>query len=774
MRIYALTIFLSAFLLFQVEPIIAKYILPWFGGGASVWTACLLFFQLLLLAGYLYAHLVGSRLRARSQVMVHLALVAGCGALMGVLATIWTSPIMPNASWRPRTTEFPILQILQTLVVSVGLPYFVLATTAPLLQSWFARTTTASPYRLYSLSNLGALLALFTYPFVIEPALHLKTQGVIWPALYVFFAIGISLCALGLWKSQRDTEIFASERPNYDGVDRASRSVATYVLWILLAACPSLALIGSTNQMTQDIAPIPFLWVLPLGLYLISFIICFDNEQWYRREIFLPAFAIAIFFFIILAEGDSAIASLSRVDVFFLAARRNLVVQVVTACALLFTACMVCHGELVRMRPHQRHLTAFYLMVSIGGAVGGVIGAVIAPLLFRGYWELRLAISAATVLAFIVLMRDRHSLIHQPHAASEITLLLAFLVLPQLMGIGFADGLANLPQLTVIGAMIVLIALRNRVEFLSRPGARIQFATLAAVFMVAGVAVTTSIAAYRSAAMTTRNFYGLFRVVSNQSPDPQFRSYALWSGRIMHGEQFLNPRMRYVPVAYYGPESGIGLLLNNHPNRSAPDPDAWALRIGVVGLGTGTVAAWGRLGDYIRYYEINPAIVAMSRGTDAWFTYVGDSSAKVDIILGDGRLSMEREIAAGHVQNFDVLAVDAFSGDAIPIHLLTRQAMEIYLRELKPDGVLALHITNRFLDLAPLAQQLAHAFNLHGGMVIDHPEHLIYADSVWVLLSRSAAAFSAPDIASHLQPLDAQRKVRLWTDDYSNLFQLLR
>ena len=769
MQIYAATIFLGAFLLFQVEPMLAKYILPWFGGAASVWNTCLLFFQLLLVAGYLYAHLIGTRLTARAQVMVHLALVAGCAVLMAVLATMWKSPIMPDASWKPSGPDFPILRILWLLTVSVGLPYLVLSSTGPLLQAWFARTHDASPYRLYSLSNLGSLLALLTYPFVVEPALHLRTQGLAWAAIYLLFAIGIAWCALRLWRSPSDL----AAAPSESIVDIERPSATTFILWILLAACASLMLIATTNQMSQDIAPIPFLWILPLALYLISFIICFDNERWFRRGIFHPALLVTVFLsLIVLVQGDHAVVYLGRIGI--APNRVNLAIQIGTASALLFTLCMVCHGELVRMRPHARDLTAFYLMVAIGGAIGGIVGAIVAPLLFRGYWELRLAISMAMVLMFVVLLRDRKSWIHQRRPTLDIALLIGALALPQLIGIGAVGWLYDSPQLIVVAAGAVVLLFGRKSTLWKRPGLLAQFALLAAIVIVAGLAVTSTIVGYRTPAMVTRNFYGVFRVMTNAPTDPEFKVYQLWSGRIMHGEQFVGEHERYQPTSYYGPTSGIGLLMANHPNRAQADPKDWPLRVGVVGLGTGTLAVWGELGDYFRYYEINPAIIRIATNPVGYFSYIRDSNASVEIVTGDARLSMERELAAGHPQNFDVLAVDAFSGDAIPVHLLTREAIETYLRELKADGVLALHISNRFLDLAPLAQQLASDFHLRGGIVIDRPHDTIYDDSDWVLLSRDGKVLSQPEIAARLKPLDSHRKVRLWTDDYSNLFQLIR
>jgi hypothetical protein len=417
MRIYPITIFIGAFLLFQVEPMIAKYILPWFGGSAAVWTTCLLFFQLLLLAGYTYAHVVESRLTSRAQVIVHLALLVSCVMLTAWLALVWKSPILPGAGWKPRQPDFPISQILLLLMVSIGLPYFVLSTTGPLLQAWFARTHEASPYRLYSLSNLGSLLALVTYPFVVEPRLSLRTQAAVWFALFLLFTIAMGLCARVLWKASA-----VSSRENIEKDVRAKDvpiTVGTYLLWIGLAACASLILLASTEQLTRDISPIPFLWILPLAIYLISFIICFDNERWYGRGIFHPLLAVAIPVSLIwVANGERATLFLMRIS--SEPGRIRLLMQISSTCVLLFAICMVCHGELVRMKPHKGNLTAFYLMVSIGGALGGVVGAVIAPMLFLGNWELLIAISMCTVLLFIVVMRDKESWIHERKPAVAI------------------------------------------------------------------------------------------------------------------------------------------------------------------------------------------------------------------------------------------------------------------------------------------------------------------------------------------------------------------
>ena len=398
MRSYAFTIFLGAFLLFQIEPIVAKFILPWFGGAPTVWTTCLLFFQMLLLAGYTYAHLIDARLSPRRQMMIHLALVALCILAMSASAISNGSPIMPGAQWKPVRADNPMLRILFALSVSIGLPFFVLSATAPLLQSWYARVGSASPYRLYSVSNLGSLLALLTYPFVIEPNFSLGTQAALWSALYGLFAIAMVVCAWPL----RHQDVSASE--SQEAVEVTGTGARA--LWILLPACASVLLYAATTQMTQDIAPIPFLWILPLALYLLSFVFCFDNDRWYRRGIFQPLLGIAIVtsFVIIVYVDRIALALGHRV---LSPTTVSLLLQTGNVSLLMFAGCMVCHGELARLRPHQRDLTRFFLMVSAGGAIGGIFSAIVAPLVFRGFWEGRLAIWMTTILMTIAPPRDR-------------------------------------------------------------------------------------------------------------------------------------------------------------------------------------------------------------------------------------------------------------------------------------------------------------------------------------------------------------------------------
>lgn len=761
MLIYSVTTFISAFLLFQVEPMMAKFILPWFGGAQSVWTTCILFFQLLLLAGYAYAHALRAVLTPRKQAIAHVALVLTCVVLMMVLAAAWRSPIMPRTNWKPPNPDFPILRILVLLAVSVGLPYFVLSATGPLLQVWFAETHQGrTPYRLYALSNLGSMLALVTYPIVLEPFLRLQSQARLWSLLYVAFALGIGICA---WPLRNFATPLSASEPGAGAVEdcEASRpGAAIYILWVGLAACASLMLLGVTSQICQNVAVIPFLWVLPLAIYLFSFIVCFGDERWYRREIFHPALGTA----------------LGLACIFLLLSPFGMIVQIAAYSFLLFCACMVCHGELVRLKPQERHLTAFYLMISTGGALGGLLAAVIAPLIFRGYWELQLSIWACALLVLIALLRDKESWIHERRPVLALLIFGAVLLLPELLLILTRNPLSKLfynSMVTAVLMMVAVVAFRERKSIApGKAGKLLQLSVIAGLPVLGGVLLIS--VKQTNCLIAKRNFYGALSVVSGDAKDPAWHSYVLRHGRVTHGEQFTEPDKRYKPTSYYGPQSGIGLVILNHPRRRASQPQDRSLRLGVVGLGAGTLAAYGEPGDYIRFYEINPAIIELATDRNGYFTYLRDSRARLEIVTGDARLSMEKEVENGRPQDFDILAIDAFSGDAIPVHLLTKEAIAVYLRELKTDGVLAIHITNGYLDLVPVARESAEYFGLQSALVHSDLDDKMTEQNDWVLLARNRKVLSKPEISRNLKPLSSARKVRLWTDDYSNLFQILK
>jgi hypothetical protein len=679
---------------------------------------------------------------------------------MGALALIWQSPITPGPNWKPLNPDFPISRIFGLLVVSIGLPFFILSTTGPLLQAWFAQSHQgASPYRLYALSNVGSLLALVTYPFVVEPELTLKAQAIVWSLLFVAFAVGVGLCGLNLTNSAESTTAHPTDADlSKASSQSAAPTRATYAIWIALAAIASLMLLATTNEICQEVAVVPFLWVLPLAIYLLSFIVCFDSDRWYRRGIFHPALAITIFLSCIILCRSTA----------------NILSQVFVYCALLGAVCMVCHGELVKLKPAERHLTSFYLMVAVGGALGGILAAVVAPKVFTGYWEFHFAIWASALMLFIIVIKDSQSWIHERRPVTAMVLVAGALSLPQLLGDeSIADAMHRLDSRHQLLAIVVALGLlavaafrKDSILTRKRPGLMVQGGVIAGLIVVAGVLLVSIAANLVTSSLVTRNFYGALAVYSLDNDDPQKHNFKLRHGRIVHGIQYTAPDKIHLPLAYYGPNSGLGLLMAHLPRDRA-------IRVGVIGLGIGTVAAYGRAGDYIRFYEINPAVTKIATDPNGFFTYLRDSSAKVEIIPGDARLSMEREVAGNNSQGFDVLVVDAFAGDAIPVHLLTVEAIEIYLRELNPNGVLAIHISNRYLDLRPVVHEFAERFTLRSGWV--HAEGGPTSQpSDWILLARSNEVLGQPEISNHLQSLDSQRKVRLWTDDYSNLFQILK
>jgi SAM-dependent methyltransferase len=697
MLLYSLTIFLSAFLLFQVQPIIAKMILPWFGGSSAVWSTCMLFFQVVLLLGYLYAHWLHEKLAPRKQAVAHIAaLVVSFAAL----------PMLPNPGWKSAGVAHPSLTILALLAVTVGLPYFLLSSTSPLLQAWYARThREGMPYRLFALSNFASMLALLSYPFVVEPNLPSRTQGLVWSAAYVCFA---ALCGTTAWRSSAHAggpQAAAREgAPAMDG----NPTWTGRLLWLGLAASASVLLLAVTNHLTQDVAAIPFLWILPLSVYLLSFIVCFESPRFYRRAVFLPLLGMALAFM-----AYRLWPYRTSFDPPWLGFLTHLPIRWVIACFAvgLFVCCMVCHGELARLKPHPRYLTGFYVTVSLGGAMGGLFVGLVAPNFFRAYYEFPIGLGLCAAAAFLVLARG----------------------LWRLSG----GALWAWPRLGAAALAIVLCG---------------YLACLAVVMreMVDG---------YR---VVARNFYGLLRVEDEGNPKiDQDANRKLVHGTINHGEQFLREPYRRQPVTYFCPQSGIGLAM-----QAQEGPPR---RIGILGLGCGTLAAYGRLGDTLRIYEINPLVLDIARSE---FTYLRDTPARVEVALGDGRLLLEAEPS----QQFDLLVMDAFSGDSVPVHLITREAFRTYFRHLKPGGILAVNVTNTYLDLRPVVERAAAAFGkvaLVYDYTPDENDFLCFNCS-WTLTMDGATAAAHPDLRQAGTVLRQERPFRIWTDDFSNMFSILR
>ncbi len=693
---YAFAIFLSAFLLFQVEPIIARYILPWFGGTPAVWTTCMLFFQVSLLGGYLYAHLLASHVSPRYQAFIHLGLVVGSLVVL---------PITPAETWKPDGSENPMLAIVLLLLGTIGAPFLLVSGSGPLLQHWFNRIhPTLSPYRLYALSNFGSLLGLVSYPFFVEPQLGLRTQTVLWSAGYGLYAVLVAWGAIMLYQSVPKKEAFESSGAAPEGT---TLGLPESLLTLSLAACGSVVLLASTNQICRDIAVIPFLWVLPLSLYLISFILCFDHPRWYDRRVWVPLLLVSL----------SAVVYLLLQD--YGAVEMNVYLQIAIYSAALLACCMACHGELVRLKPSAEHLTSFYLMIALGGAVGGVFVNLVAPVLFKGYWEFHGGLVATVVLLGLCLFRERETPQH--------------------------------PFMWWAGRIVWIGGIAALVGFL---GLHIQ-------------------EQQKSNILTKRNFYGVLRV-NEVDVGEEFATRFLYHGRITHGEQFLTPGLQAYPRAYYGPNSGISLAIRLHPQYFAMTNQAGTVQpqgihVGNIGLGVGTIATYSRPGDTYRFFEINPDVDWIAR---EYFTHLKDAKGGLQVILGDGRISLERELANNTRQQFDVLAVDAFSGDGIPVHLLTREAFALYWEHLRPDGILAFHITNYHFDFSPVIRALAQELDKEALWIKDagDPQRGNYI-SDWVLVTSNQTFLKDPFVFTRIRPWpSAKRKEIVWTDDYSNLF----
>ena len=709
---YAFSILLSAFLLFQIQPMIGKTILPWFGGTPTVWSTVLLFFQVLLTAGYAYAYWLLGRVRGRWQGTVHLGLLALSLALLLATALLWRSPLTPPASWRPLDGDFPVWDIFRVLAVSVGIPYFLLATNSTLMQAWFSRDhAQQTPYRLYALSNAGSLVALVSYPLIFEPLLTLRTQAYLWTAGYTLF---VAVAAYLAWRITAGRAV--AEQPGTPesqlGAEKRSR-LGVYALWLGLAACATTLLMAVTNQVTQEVAVIPFLWVLPLTVYLLTFILAFAGGRWYSRRPYLAAFFI-----------------LSLISLWMLVKNPpfSISAQLIVYTLLLFSACMLCHNELFRLRPHPRGLSSFYLMVALGGALGGIFVTLAAPLLFTtGFWELQWGLVACGILLTLVLQADSAPVVRKRGVKASV---------------------------------------RHAAPRRFKPAV---FASAAAVFVLGLLIVLIMRAISTDTLVATRNFYGVLRVWEINTAQPELLAYQLTHGRTAHGFQFAANEIRKVPTAYYSEPSGVGLAIANHPARPGP------LRVGALGLGIGIIASYGQPGDVYRFYEINPDIIRIAQGEDGRFSFLRDSDADIQIVPGDARVSLEREWAASGSQRFDLLVLDTFSGDTIPLHLLTQEAFAIYQQHLNPGGVIAINVSNRIFDLSQAVYRLADEFQL-SAVLIEHPgDRLQSYDSLWMLLSRELAFLQLPAIASRSTPRPAsQAAARLWTDDYSNLLQIIR
>ena len=662
-------IFLSAFLLFALEPLVAKRILPWFGGSASVWSTCLVFYQTVLLLGYLYARLTTRWLRPGWQSALHIGLL---------LVSLMFLPIGPTARWRPSPTQDPFWMILAALTAAIGLPFLIASSTSPLLQDWLARRRYRTPYRLFALSNSASLVALLAYPFLIEPFLDIRTQSLGWSAIYVVFA---GLCGLAAWHSRRDAAVTEPGRPL--GTQASGFALSQVGFWFALSACGSMLLLSITNHLDENIAAVPLLWVLPLAIYLLSFVISFGWLKAYRRGLWLRCLAFVLGVMGYAAYNIDAVLAFQIAVPLFLFG--------------LLVACLFCHFELNRLRPHASQLTAFYLVVAAGGAAGAIFVGLIAPHIFSGIYELPVTLIFTAALALLLIWRE-------------------------------GDWALRLLWVAVAACMVVVLA--------------------------------KNVQGYHQNALTLRrSFYGSLRVLQSPRAGPD-ETRTLFHGTIEHGAQFLWPDRRSHPTTYYGPDSGIGIVLR----------ECFALpkRVGIVGLGAGTIAAYGKSGDTFRFYEINPQMIEIAQNL---FFYLRESRADIQIVPGDARLSLEADASPP----FDVLALDAFSGDAIPVHLLTKQAIALYKKHLKANGVLAFHVSNDYLDLAPLVSKLAGEAGYQSVAVRNHQDSdELILPSEWVLVTNNREVLENGAVKIHSETIPPRPHLRVWTDDYNNLLEVLK
>lgn len=688
-----LSIGLGAFLLFQVQPILARFLLPWFGGGPSVWTACMMTYQCLLLFAYALAYSSVRWLGPRGQISLQVCLIG---------VSLFCLPPIPSADWKPATSDAAVAQVAMLLLTTVGVPFVTLASTTPLVQSWFQRTHPGrSPYRLYALSNAGSLAALMSYPFVVEPLLSRVTQAWVWTAVFALYAAAILAAARRVWTQ---APLAGRVAPAADASDPRAESSATLVTAAALSACSTGLFMAVTDSVCREIAVLPFLWVMPLAIYLASFILCFDRPAWYRRVVFVPP--TLLFAGVLCWQPDFESWAVVPLLAFFGIG--------------LFVSCMVCHGELHRQRPPGGH-TAFYLAIASGGAVGGIAVALVAPLVLVGRGELPgLACAIGVVLAAILW---QESAAVDPAVASKRA--------------------RHLPNWLIVGSASAVAA--------------------------CGIPVQSAREA-EGVLDRSRDFHGTLVVEEVDRGLPELHARLLKHGAITHGAQFVAAERQSMPLLYYGPESGVGLAIAALPEGPR--------RIGVVGLGAGTLAAYGRPDDRIVFYEIDPAVERMAR---KWFTYLDRCPAETEIVTGDARLSLESEPD----RRFDLLVLDAFSGDSVPVHLLTVEAFETYLRHLGDGGLIAVHVSSRHLDLCRVLVGLTTRSRAHGnplflGRVVhpaigESPSPGIFP-SIWILLARDPSSLNRHPLASRCRPIrpsDPSASPVVWSDEHASLMAVL-
>ncbi len=734
LALFTITVFVSAALLFAVQPMFAKMVLPLLGGTPAVWNTCMVFFQAILLAGYAYAHLTARAFRVRHQATIHMVLL---------VTPLLLLPIAVPEAWRSPSQDHPVTWLLALLIVALGLPFFVVATTGPLVQSWFARSDhplAHDPYFLYAASNTGSLAALLAYPTVIEPYLHLADQSRLWSLGYVLLVLLLVGCAAVVWHSRTSTSPqVVPGTPSAGGsramlVPAASISVRKRGRWILLAFIPSSLTLGLTTYVTTDVAPMPLLWVVPLTAYLFSFVLTFGR----RIHVSYSFVSRLMPIFVVPLAATMAVGSVGA-----------LWVLVPLHLITLFVASLLCHAELASSRPTVDRLTEFYLWISIGGVLGGIFNALVAPAIFNSANEYPLALAMACLVRRLDMSGTPTASRHQDFRLAAVV---AAAIFGALWLAHTLPSLKSLPAVPAVGVPALLcFALRNRpLAF----GVGIGTLLMTSLVILAGGDQTV---------FRERSFFGVSQVLVF----PTERLTLLLSGTTNHGAQSLDPARRQEPLSYFHRTGPIGQVFAALPVQDTP-------RVAIIGLGAGSLACYGTPGQQFTFYEIDPTVLRIARDP-RYFTFLQLCAPDIRVVLGDARLSL----AAAPDASYGLIVLDAFSSDAIPSHLLTREALGLYLRKLRESGLLALHISNNRLDLEPTVANLARDAQLVALAQFDEkvsPDEARAGKtpSHWVVLARRWEDLRALPHSRQWHALSARPDKTLWTDDFSNIFEAIK
>jgi hypothetical protein len=688
---YFISVFISAFLVFQIQPIISKIILPWFGGGASIWTTCMLFFQFFLLVGYLYAYILTKILKEKYQIVVHLVcLLFSLFLLPYNIADIQNILISGPPTWA----------VLKVLFFGLGFPYLILSANTPLLQHWFtSETNGAHPYRLYAISNIGSFLALVSYPVVIEPFISLDGQIKIWSSIYWLFVLLVGWIFFIVVKQNNNDRYIIPEN-----IINPKVGFFRLSLWFMLSALGVILLVSTTNALTQNVPPVPFLWIAPLAIYLLTYVVAFSNLGIYVRNLWLPFFMLLSFIALL---------------IYFIGGQFDIITQFLIYLLILLSGCMICHGELNSLKPKQGNTTLFYLILSAGGVFGSFLVSFVAMSLFDEFLEFPLAIFSVLVLASASLWWNKQDELVKAKSNMAVV---------------------------VVNRQLSTLALGS--------------AAVALFWLLAFTKLNIQYQQYDIA--KARNFYGILSV--KDITEGNVNERRLIDGSTSHGSQSLPLSNSSVPLSYYRPGTGVQLIIEELSSDSN-------LQVGIIGLGVGALAAYGQPGDHYTFYELNPLV---SDFANNYFSYLDSSKAKIDVKLGDARVTLQRELDLDQKNAFDLLIIDAFSGDLIPTHLMTHEAFLLYQQHIKTQGVMALHISNRHLSLLPVIMQHSKSLDMQV-MLFETPGNGNEHDAQWVVLTNNNLLAQSPKLTYKQTVITKdQYKHVLWTDDYSSLLPILK